>query len=157
MKKNVILSLRSEQRSADGEKDVTELTAEGTLTAADWGWQLDYEESALTGMEGTHTTVRVRPGSVTLLRTGTFRSRMRFEVGKKHAAPYETPYGALTMAVAAYTLRAELTEDGGTLEIGYAMEIEQQLMGDYRLFLRVRPAGDRSAPPVCDAAGSGQR
>lgn len=140
MKKNVILSIRGEQWGADGEKDVVEYAAKGTLAAADWGWQLEYAESSVTGMEGAHTVVRVRPGSVSLLRTGTFRARMRFEVGKKHTAPYKTPYGVWTMAVTAHTLRADLTEQGGTLEIGYAMELEHQLMGDNRLLLRVRPA-----------------
>lgn len=139
MKKNVRITVRGEQHYADGERDAVEFTAEGTLTTADWGCQLDYDESALTGMEGTHTVFRVRSGSVSLLRTGTFRARMRFEPGKKHTAPYETPCGSFSMSVLAHTLRGGLTERGGTLEIGYTVELEHIVSGDNRFLLTVCP------------------
>ena len=51
----------------------------------DGGWDISYEESAMTGLEGVTTTFRVEPGKVVLSRTGTLQSKMVFQEG----VPYE--------------------------------------------------------------------
>ncbi len=55
MQQQVMISIRGEQEYEGTEKDVTEFVTEGTLTSTDYGYALEYDESALTGMEGTHT------------------------------------------------------------------------------------------------------
>ena len=99
MENNVLISIRGEQAFLDTGVDVTEFVTEGRLTPTDWGVLLEYEESALTGMEGTHTAFQVRPKSVALIRTGAFHSQMIFELGKKHYSLYDTPYGTMTIDI----------------------------------------------------------
>ena len=138
MQQNVMISIRGEQDFIGSEKDTTEFLTEGTLSKTDYGYLLEYEESALTGMEGTHTAFEIRPASVLLTRTGAFRSQMLFERGKKHFSLYDTPYGTMTIDIVTNHLQNAITDEGGELDIRYAIEIEHQLTGESRFLIRVR-------------------
>ena len=70
MKRNAVLSIRGRQTYADQEPEVIELVTEGTMEFRNGGWDISYEESALTGLEGVTTTFRVEPGKGLLTRTG---------------------------------------------------------------------------------------
>ena len=139
MTQNVMISVRGDQDFVETGKDTTELVTEGTLTVTDYGFLLEYDESELTGMEGTHTAFQIRPKSVALIRTGAFKSQMIFESGKKHYSLYNTPYGPLTLDIMTSYLRSTLSENGGDLEIHYSIEIEHQVAGDNCFKLSVRP------------------
>ena len=138
MQQNVMISIRGEQDFIGSEKDTTEFLTEGTLSKTDYGYLLEYEESALTGMEGTHTAFEIRPASVLLTRTGAFRSQMLFERGKKHFSHYDTPYGTMTIDIVTNHQQNAITDEGGELDIRYAIEIEHQLTGESRFLIRVR-------------------
>lgn len=71
--------------------DATELTTEGTLELTEKGLLLTYQETALTGMEGTTTTFEVSGPQVILRRVGSVNSQMVFEEGRQHTSLYETP------------------------------------------------------------------
>ena len=75
MKRDVVLAIRGSQKYEDQEPEVIELVTEGTMEFRDGGWDIRYEESALTGLEGVTTTFRVEPGMVILTRTGWYSSR----------------------------------------------------------------------------------
>ena len=57
--REIILSIRGQQRYEDQEAEVIELVTEGTMDFRDGGWDISYQESALTGLEGVTTTFRV--------------------------------------------------------------------------------------------------
>ena len=145
MQKQVIISIRGDQVFEGSEKDTTEFVTEGTLSSTQYGYLLEYDESALTGMEGTHTAFQIHSKSVALLRTGSFRSQMIFELGKKHYSPYNTPYGTMMIDIITSTLHNSITEEGGTLEITYAIEIEHQVAGENRFLISVRPHSSNAA------------
>ena len=52
MKNNVVLSIQGRQTYAGQEPEVIELVTEGTMEYRSGGWDISYEESALTGLEG---------------------------------------------------------------------------------------------------------
>ena len=81
MKQDVVLAIRGRQSYEDQEPDVIELTTEGTMEFRDGGWDISYEETALTGLEGVTTVFRVEPDKVILTRTGNLRSQMIFQPG----------------------------------------------------------------------------
>lgn len=145
MTEQVKITVRGEQEFAGAEKDVTELVTGGTLTAEENGFTLEYDETAVTGMEGTHTVFRIRPGSVVLCRTGAFRSRMIFEQDKPHRSLYETPHGAMTLDILTRALRIDLGMDGGTLEIAYEIALGQTLCGENCFRILVQPAAPGDA------------
>ena len=84
----VMLSIRGEQYFDGIDPDETELMTEGTMELAEDGIVLSYEESELTGMEGTTTTFEVKGPRVTLTRSGTVNSQMVFEEGRQHTSLY---------------------------------------------------------------------
>ena len=100
----VILSIQGRQTYAGQEPDVIRLDTEGTMDYRNGGWDITYEESALTGLEGVTTTFRVEPGKVILLRTGKLSSTMVFQEGVTHDSLYQMEFGALMISVKATRL-----------------------------------------------------
>ena len=89
MRRDVVLSIRGRQTYADQEPEVIELVTEGVMELHDGGWDIRYEESELTGLEGVTTTFRVEPGKVILTRAGKLSSQMVFQEGVVHESLYE--------------------------------------------------------------------
>ena len=140
MKRNVVLSIRGSQKYEEQEPEVIELVTEGTMEFADGGWDIRYEESALTGLEGVTTTFRVEPGKVLLTRTGKLQSQMVFEEGVPHDTLYQMSFGTLMMTVKATFVFFDIVEDGGTIDLSYNLDIENTEAGiiDYHLDIRAK-------------------
>ena len=135
----VMLSIRGEQYFDGIDPDATELMTEGTMVLTEDGMVLSYEETELTGMEGTTTTFEVKGPQVILTRTGTVNSQMVFEEGRQHTSLYETPFGELTVDIQTSTLKHNLTQRGGVMEIKYSIAVEHTVTGRNCFKIRVRP------------------
>ena len=141
MEKQVLLSIRGQQTFENMEPEVTELMTEGTLHMDDnHNVTLVYQETELTGLDGTQTTIQVEPESVTILREGEVNSQMVFQEGRKHLSLYNTPYGALTMGVNTRKMKVDLDETGGSIEIDYSIEIDHAVAGQnlFQIYVRTR-------------------
>ncbi len=140
MKQPVILSLQGTQYYGGQDPDVIELVTEGTLEFVDGGWEVRYEESDLTGLAGVTTTFRVDPGKVTLRRTGRLRSEMVFREGIAHDSLYQMEFGTLMITVCAKQIDASISNQGGTVDLVYGIEIEQGEGGlvEYHLDIRAK-------------------
>ena len=135
----VLLTIRSEQHFEGMEPDGVELMTEGTLTpTGEGGLLLSYQETALTGLEGTTTTFEVRGPQVILSRTGSVNSQMVFEEGKQHTSLYETPFGELAIDIQPSRLRHSLTEQGGLMDLRYSISVEHSATGRNAFKIRVR-------------------
>lgn len=135
----VLLTIRSEQHYEDAEPDSMELMTEGTLRAAGAGeLVLSYQESELTGLEGTTTTFEIRGSQVILSRTGSVNSQMVFEEGKQHTSLYETPFGELAIDIRTSRLRHSLTEQGGRMDLQYTISVDHSVTGRNAFQIRVR-------------------
>ena len=135
----VILSLVGRQNYMDQEPDVIELVTEGVMEYTDGGWDIRYEESALTGLEGVTTTFRVEPGTVILTRTGKLNSQMVFREGISHDSLYQAEFGALLITVCASRIKADVTENGGVVDLSYHIEIEHNAAGTIDYHLEITP------------------
>lgn len=135
----VMMSVRGEQYFDGIDPDSTELMTEGTMTIRDGSFYLSYQETELTGMEGTTTTFAVEGSRVTLRRSGTLNSQMVFEEGKQHSSLYSTPFGDLTVDISTGFLKHNLTERGGLMEIKYSIAVEHTVTGRNCFKIRVRP------------------
>ena len=141
MENNVIISIQGKQSFEAQDDDTIELVTEGCLEPdGDDGYTLSYQESELTGLEGTLTTFQIEPERVTLLRVGEYNSQMVFEEGRRHMAMYNTPYGAMTVGVNTRHLLAELDDQGGDIEIDYAIEIDHAIAGRNIFQIKVKEA-----------------
>jgi len=140
MKQEVVLHIRGSQTYDGQEPDVIELVTEGTMELTDGGWDISYEETELTGMDGVTTTFRVEPGKVILRRTGKLRSEMVFQEGVQHESLYQLDFGALLMSVTAKQVFFDIVPDGGVIDLSYSIEIENSAAGqvDYHLDIRAK-------------------
>ena len=140
MKKAVMLSIRGRQSYADQEPEVIELITEGTLEEVENGWELSYEESDLTGLRGVRTIFHLGDKTITLIREGKLNSQMVFQEGVSHDSLYQMEFGALMLTVCAIKVEANVTADGGVIDLVYNIEIEQNAAGviDYHLDIKAK-------------------
>ncbi len=139
MEKEVIISIRGMQEYEQTDQDSIELITSGRLSRLAAGdYILRYEESELTGLEGTSTSFLIQPRRVTLTREGQVNSQMVFEEGRKHLSLYDTPYGAMEVGVSAKQIHSTIGDQGGVLEIDYAIEIDHAVAGQSLFHIEVR-------------------
>ena len=143
---NVIISIKSVQTFEDQEPETVELTTAGHLEPdGDQSYNLSYQESEVTGMEGTLTTFQIEKGRITLLRLGQFNSQMVFEEGRRHLSMYESPYGTLSVGVNTRKMRSDMTSRGGTISLAYDIEFNHSVAGMTTFEIQVREAGSLPA------------
>ncbi len=102
-----------------------EMFSEGELYITEDRVIIAYDESELTGMEGSHTQVRferTEPGLVTMMRHGTVNTILVFEKGKRHICTYQTEYMPFEICVNTKEVRNTLLFDG-KIELDYIVEI----------------------------------
>ena len=122
----VVLTITGSQRFGTDEPEKTSLVTEGTLEREGDILLLSYEESELTGMEGTTTVFRVEPARITLQRSGTLESQMVFELGHE-------------ITVLTDRLENTLTDAGGEMDVSYSVAIENETAGHIDYHIHVRP------------------
>ncbi len=129
MTESVIISVEGTQKFLGEEAQTVQIVTDGIMKTVGDTVYLSYEESEVTGMEGTTTTFAVRNDHVELTRTGAVESKMIFERGKKDVSLYDMGFGAFTIGVKARRLKNGLGPDGGRLEISYGIEIGEEARG----------------------------
>lgn len=129
MKKDVLISIRGTQLFEGCDNEVIELVTNGRLYRKDKRYYITYQESELTGLQGTTTTLKVEPRCVTLMRSGSNPGHLMFEEGRRHNSMYETGAGAVTICVSTKSIHNTLSDSGGSLKVDYAVEIDHALAG----------------------------
>ena len=140
MEKQIILFVRGEQTYDSVSPEVTELATEGLMTIEGEEVTLTYQESEITGMEGTTTRFIVRGDTVVLERTGMIVSRMEFKQGERSSSFYETPWGTMEVDIVTTKLAHRFTERGGVMEIAFTIAVNHQVTGENRFKVRVKEA-----------------
>ena len=140
MDKDVVISIKGMQKYEGALPDVVELVTAGRLSREGESYTLSYQESELTGLGGTLTTILVDGEQVTILRVGEFNSQMVFQEGRRHLSMYNTPYGAMAIGVHTRHLMAELNDQGGDIEVDYTIEVDHALAGRNVFRINVREA-----------------
>lgn len=138
MAQKVMLTIRGQQNYIGQDPDVIELITEGSLEKTESGWIIRYEESDLTGLQGVFTEFRIEDTCITLSRTGAMNSQMVFRLGVPHDSLYQIEFGALMITVCASEIRYDITEQGGTVDLAYSIEIEQSAAGSIVYHLDIK-------------------
>ena len=124
MMKDVVISINSSFSFDEGEEQVMEFTTDGHYFYEDDVGCLSYEESEVTGLEGTRTSLFVMPDQVVVDREGTVTSRMVFKEGLKSAFQYATPFGSANMGINTRRITQSMGSSGGSVEIDYVVDME---------------------------------
>ena len=138
MRCEVLLTIDGVQRFQNEAPETTKLVTDGTLRTENGAVLLSYAESELTGMSGTQTTFRIEPERVTLTRTGAVQSVMVFAVGEEDRSLYDVGVGALMITVRTERISSNIDENGGTLEVAYAISIEDDTAGTIQYRVEAR-------------------
>ncbi|MBR2666560.1 MAG: DUF1934 domain-containing protein [Oscillospiraceae bacterium] len=146
MKKNVIISISGTQTSLDGDSEHIELMTPGTLARKGGAYLLSYQETPLSGLDGTETTFHIHPEFITLLRRGSINTEMTFEKGRKHLSAYETAAGVVTVGVNTHSIAASIDDSGGSIDIRYVVDVENLSTGENHFHILVQEPRSASAP-----------
>ena len=140
MNKPVIISVKGQQVNEYGDVDAQELVTAGSYHLKNGVYFIVYSESEITGMSGTTTSLKAEPARVTLNRMGTSELKQIFETGIRWRANYITPFGVIDMAVVPSKVEVNLTDAGGSINLEYVLEVENDKISDNTLSLTVREA-----------------
>lgn len=138
MNKEVIISVTGTQLNEYGEVDFQELITTGSYYLKNGAYFIIYSESEVSGMSGTTTFLKAEPDRVTLNRTGTSQQKQVFESGQRHRANYFTPFGVMYIAITPSIVEVNLTDAGGSINLEYVLEVENEKISDNKLSLTVR-------------------
>lgn len=114
MKKEVWLSITSTQRFEGCDVDKVDLVTAAKLYQRRGKYYIVYDESELTGMEGSRTTVRLGGNEASVVRTGSCPSELLFAENERHVGLYQTPYGAMTISTHTSHLKTPSAWTAGT-------------------------------------------
>lgn len=138
MEKEVVITIKSSQQLGEEEHDGAELITYGTYRYKSGAARLCYDESELTGMDGTRTVFDVKPGEVVLSRRGAVDSRMIFLPGQRSDFLYRTEYGMLTLGLDTRRIDCALDEHGGDMRIDYDLDFERSLVSRNQFIINVK-------------------
>ena len=136
MDKKAIISVVS-NASIENE-DVIEVVSPGKYIKINDGYRATYEETEISGMAGTTTTLTIRDKEVVLEREGTTTTKMCFNREEPSVSMYQSPYGILELSINTKSLEVEMDEDGGELKIDYSLAIAGQVPIDTKLSLKIK-------------------
>lgn len=141
MENKYIISIKGFQSYYDdpNESDISLLT-EGGFEYADGAYFIDYEESELTGLEGTTTSIEIGKDYVSLQRNGTVNSHMLFMKDRKTSSYYNTPYGDMKIDIFTDSLNIDVSPKGGKINVNYLIDINNKSTGKNNFEIEIREA-----------------
>ena len=104
----------------------SEMSVEGRYHDDGTRVAISYDESELSGLEGSRTTISFQkdtPVAISMLRTGSVKTALLFEAGKRHECIYQTPYAPFEVRVQTNRVQ-NAVETAGALELDYIVEIK---------------------------------
>ncbi|MBS5126072.1 MAG: DUF1934 domain-containing protein [Clostridium sp.] len=124
MEKSAVISIRS---FSDLDKDeVIEVVTPGKFHLGESKFKAVYEESEISGMDGTTTTLVIKDDVLVLEREGSTSTRMEFKKGEDVISLYNTPYGMMNINISTKELDIDMDEDGGVIYTKYVLGLEGQ-------------------------------
>ncbi|MEY7999331.1 DUF1934 domain-containing protein [Clostridium sp. Mt-5] len=135
MKKRAIISVSSKQ---SGDDEVIEVVTPGDFYKKNDSYYAVYEETQLSGMEGTTTTLKIKNNKFSLIRMGSTNANMDFNKNQKSMSMYKTPYGIIELKIRTNEIDINVNEDGGDVIINYSMSLAGQATQDTQLKVNIK-------------------
>ena len=129
----------SEDKKEPDDDGEIEIYTEGRLRVTSERVSLTYEETEITGMEGSKTVVsylKSQPELVTMSRTGAVNTALVFEPRTRHICNYNTPYMPFELCVRTLSMDNRLESDG-EFALEYIIEIRGATAEHNTLFLKI--------------------
>lgn len=121
MNKKVLISVKTVQY-IDGQPESVELITQGEYHKEGNEYFAEYEESEISGMEGTKTIMKINKDTLRIVRSGTTTSDLLFKKGTDHVSLYNTPFGTLEVMIKPRKIDIKMDDEGGNVKLEYKME-----------------------------------
>ncbi|SHK64565.1 Uncharacterized beta-barrel protein YwiB, DUF1934 family [Clostridium cavendishii DSM 21758] len=136
MEKKAIISISScQMKSKD---NIIEVITPGVFLVGDNNFEAFYEETEVSGMDGTNTKLFIKEDVVILEREGTTSTKMEFKKDNSSVALYNTPYGMLELQIITKELNIDINENGGEISINYDLIVGDQNQMDTDLKIKIQ-------------------
>ena len=136
-----IISIKGLQTYEDDSDDTDiSLLTEACFEYQDGLYFIDYEESELTGLEGTKTCIEIGKNYVSLQRSGTVNTHMLFMKDRKTSSYYNTPYGDMQIDIFTDYLDIDVGPEGGKVNVDYFIDINNMNTGKNNFEIEIRKA-----------------
>ncbi len=136
--KPVILTIKGKQINLEGEENNIEMITEGKFYKKNEVYYIVYDESEITGMEGSITTLKIQGKKVSLKRFGNNNSKLTFEKGKSHISEYDTLYGFMPIEIVTSNVEIDISDSGiGRIKLAYTLDISGVLESRNKLLIEM--------------------
>jgi uncharacterized beta-barrel protein YwiB (DUF1934 family) len=136
MKRKAVISISSSQLPK--KDDVIEVLTPGNYFKDADFYYAEYDETEISGMQGTKTKLEIYPERLSLIREGTTNAKMEFEKNKDYKTLYNTPYGTMEIRIHTKDLTVDVNEEGGEIYIYYNMSISGQKPQNTELRINIK-------------------
>lgn len=126
-----------EYENADDNSDIS-LTTEAEFQKQDGVYFIDYQESEITGLDGTNTSIEIGNNYVSLSRNGAVNSQMLFMKEKKTSSYYNTPYGNFMIGIYTDNLSIDIDDNGGKVCVDYYLDINNSKTSKNNFEINIR-------------------
>lgn len=129
-----ILSITSDE---NGQQQPTEQLCLGQMAEKNGKHYVMYDESEVTGLEGTKTTLKWDEERVTIIRRGALEHRQDFYQGFVDKSLYRTPYMEIPIETATKYLYTYFREGVWHIELEYTLSQGGQPYGDMKISIDI--------------------
>ncbi|MBC2579885.1 DUF1934 domain-containing protein [Clostridium sp. DJ247] len=136
MNKKAIVSISSKQ--VGNEEEAIEVVTPGDFYYKDNLYYAVYEETTISGMEGTTTTLKIGKNTLSLIRVGNTSAKMEFEEKRENISMYNTPYGTIELRIKTNNLNINIDNNGGDIFIDYHMSVSGQSSQNTLLSINIK-------------------
>lgn len=142
--KNIIIEIKSDIDQLDDENHRIEITSEGHAYMKNGSMYIVYQETEVSGMEGSKTMLKLQEDCITMTRFGSTNSKMVFDEKHPMSSLYKTPYGDFEMSIITEKLTSVFKKDTyeGHIEIIYSMVLEGVSNSQNHLKISVREVSE---------------
>ena len=128
--KKVLVKVKGTQ-GIDGQKDVIELSTEGTLREFEGDYIITYSEDPTESGSKTKTQLTIqKSGTIILERRGDLNSRLIITEGERNNCLYAIPQGSLTLGIYGKKVESNMSLCGGTAKMAYSIDMNLQPLSD---------------------------
>lgn len=121
--KKVNLFTKTVQIDKTGDKSEIEFFVESSYVEKNDYIFITYKESEISGMEGTTTTLKINANSLSILRFGTYNSKLEFRQNEETFTNYQTPYGNIPITITTKLLDINLRQGAkSNIHLKYSLE-----------------------------------
>jgi uncharacterized beta-barrel protein YwiB (DUF1934 family) len=142
MTKEVLLTIRGLQLGESHPRDVVETISPGEYYFRNGKHYFLYEEVTEGEGKTTKNRLKIADDYMELTKKGEVNAHMVFEKNKKNVTYYYTPYGSLLMGIDAYCVDITEKEEEISVEIKYALELNNEHLADCHILIKAVPRGN---------------